>query len=756
MVARPAYRAWSASDRLYDCWVRSRVRTAVRALLTLIALVAAGVATAIAPTPAYAEEPVALVRITLKSITPALPAPSGQVTLAGTATNITSERIFRAQAYFWRNQAPITNREGFDQALESASNEPLGSRVVDGYQNLYDDADPYLNPGETDAFTLTANVADLELSPTDGVYLMGVHVLQNNNPVAIGRARVFVPVVTDPPPGQLRMTSLVTFTSQPALVRTGVLANDHLAREVAPNGRLSKLLTAADADNLSYAVDPALLDDLQTMAGGYSVLDGDGGTVPGTGATDAARWLGGFSALQSRREGYRLLYGSPDLAALIHDGQLSAIRATAAASRRAALTRGLPLLVLPTGGRADEATVVAAGDLNPKAIVLSDRSAAGPGPLLTGPSTAPIISVSSAVSGGGPGPDPRDTAVQLQQRLLAETWIEASNDSDGSARGRVRLITSANQATRAYAEVDAPWLTPGPLSTLLQSRPAVWSEEYSYPNAVRDGELTKSQLSSLRRFNATQRTYTDMLVDGKQAEAAGGAAVARAASGAWRRQDRARQAFLDPQQAAVEALVVDGVQIPQPPRVSTAGQEGVVFPITVRNLIPPGADPDDNAVRVRVVFTSDTEQRLTIKPIELPLVRPGENVTRDAEVTARANGVVPVTAQLQTESGRPVGKPVQLQVRVTQNGTTGWLIALAAGLVLIGSTALRIRTVGKERAREAAAATVEPPSALTSAPPADAPPGVAELTGARTAAIAPLDVNDPPPIPVPPADRGDG
>ena len=64
-------------------------------------------------------------------------------------------------------------------------------------------------------------------------------------------------------------------------------------------------------------------------------------------------------------------------------------------------------------------------------------------------------------------------------------------------------------------------------------------------------------------------------------------------------------------------------------------------------------------------------------------------------------------------------------MQVTQNGTTGWLIALGAGVVLIGSTALRIRTVARE-AREAAAAatadTVLLPSVLTSAPPADVPP----------------------------------
>ena len=60
---------------------------------------------------------------------------------------------------------------------------------------------------------------------------------------------------------------------------------------------------------------------------------------------------------------------------------------------------------------------------------------------------------------------------------------------------------------------------------------------------------------------------------------------------------------------------------------------------------------------------------------------------------------MPVTAQLLTQSGRRVGAPIRLEVQVTQNGTTGWLIALAAGMVLVGSTALRIRTrSAKERA----------------------------------------------------------
>ena len=701
----------------------------IRALLATLT-VTAGMLLAALPTPrpAAADEPVPLVRITITSMKPALPSREQEITLTGTIRNITDDPLPRVQVYFWRNQAPITDREGFDQALDSAANDPLGARVPDAYQNLYSDENPYLPAGETRPFSVTAKVQDLELSPTDGIYLMGVHVLQNNVCCAIGRARVFVPLVSTKPANTVKMTSLVILNSRPSLVRPGVLSDDHLAAEVAPGGRLSHLLTAADVATTSYAVDPALVEELQTMAAGYQVLNGDGATTTGTGGAAARRWLAGFAALQGRRDGYRLLYGSPDLAALVHDGQKSAIRATAAASRRVPATRTLPLLILPTGGRADAATVQAASELNPRAIVLSDRSAAGPAPLLAGPGRAPIVSASAAISGGGPGPDPSDTAVHLQQRLLAETWIEATSSADGATHGRVRLISNPAQTSQAVA--GAAWLQPSSLSALLNSTPASWSQQYRYPSAIREAELTANQLGSLRRFSAAQRTYADLLVDRQAAEESASAAVARAASGGWRKQNRARRTFLSPQQAALDAIIQHGIEIRSQPRVSTIDQQGVVFPITVKNTLPSGPNPDTNAVRLRLVFISRNSDRLTIKPIDIKRIPAEGNSTSNAEVTARANGIVAVTAQLETVSGRKVGQPFLIEVQVTQNGTTGWAIALAAGLVLFGTTALRIRTVSREKAQQAAI-DAEATTVLTSAPPADLPADQAELAGTR-------------------------
>lgn len=692
----------------------------VRALLALLA--ATGVVLALGPPPsARAAEPEALVSITLTSLTPDLPERDGQVTVRGRVENITEQRLFRLQAIFWRDQSPVTSAEGVQQALQSESNVPIGARKTEVYQDLYTPANPYLEPGETATFSLTADVADLQLPPTDGVYLMGVHVLQNGTNVAVGRARTFVPVLQGEPAQKLQLTSLVVLTSRPSLLRRGVLSDDHLADEVRPGGRLAQLLESADSAGVSFAVDPALVEELETMRGGYLVAAGDGSTTTGRGQSDATAWLQRFTGLTRTRDGFALLYGSPDVAALVHDRQTSVLQDAVAAGRRVAATRGLPLLVLPAEGRADEATLLAAEQLDPAAVVLADSSAVGDGPLLDGVGEAPVVRFSSTGSGGGPGPDPRDTPVQVRQRVLTDTWVEASTSSDGSTRGRVRLVTGTNQVQDDDAGVAAPWLSRTTLSELLAGTPATWDGELTYPAEAREAELTPAQLGSQRRLVTSYATYAELLVDPAEATASGQAAVARAASVAWRRQERLRTPYLEQQQTVLDDLLQNQLRISTNPKVSTVAREGVEFPITVQNLLPADEqDPDVNAVRLRLVFVSENRQRLTIRPIEAPLVRAGANLTANAQVTAKANGTVPVRAQLQTLDGTPVGRPRTIDVRVTQNGTTGWAIAATALVLFGGGTALRIKQVGRSRARTDGDA-VAAPSALTSAPPADAP-----------------------------------
>jgi hypothetical protein len=707
----------------------------VRTARVLLAVAVSALCVLIMPPRAVAAEPAALVTITITSLEPALPTRDGEITVAGRVTNISKERLSRLEALFWRNQAPILGRVGLTQALESESNDPLGARYTGAFQDLLTAQKPVLAPNASADFRLRVKVSDLELSPTDGIYLMGVHVLQRGNNVAIGRTRVFVPVLAHKPSSELSMTTVVILNSRPSLVRKGILSDDHLAAEVGENGRLTALLKAANTAKTTFAVDPALIQELQTMSAGYQVLDSEGTTSAGTGQADATRWLEGFDSLQSSHDGYRLLYGSPDIAALVHDGQESVLNDAANANKLVEPTRSLPLLVLPAGGSADAATANAAAALHPDAILLADTSAKGQTPLLAGPDQVPIVTFSKGAQDGGPGPDPRDTAIHLRQRLLAETWIEASAARDDLAHGRVRVISTAAQAVAQAAgsdqEVKAPWLQQRSLTDLLKSKPAQWPQKYRYSSAPRDAQLTIGQLSSLRKFDSSNETYADLLVDSTQARADGSAAVARAASSKWRKHDKSRRAFLGPQQATLDDTLLNKIQIRSSARVQTVARQGVAFPITIKNTLEPvGSGPDAGSVKVKLVFNSENAQRLTIKTIKPTEIRAQDTVTANADVTAKANGIVPVTAQLMTESGRPVGRPFDIEVQVTQNGTTGWAIAIAAGIVLVATSFLRIRRVARERT-EAASGEAGAGSSAGSEGPQDQLPALSSAPAER-------------------------
>lgn len=731
----------------------------MRSLRLLLATLLCATGLVLAPGPvgdqvAHADEPVPLVSIALTAIEPSLPKRDGTVTLSGTVTNVTAEPLFRLRAIFWRNQAPIADRESLDQALASASNVPIGSRVDNvnspkAFQDLYTDADPYLDPDESAPFTVTARVADLNLSPSDGVYLMGVHVLQNDVLTAVGRARVFVPVLDQAPQNTLQLTSVVMLTSRPSLVRAGLFADDHLAEEIGPRGRLRSLLVAARREDMTFAVDPSLIAELKTMKDGYQVLSANGSTVAGGGANDASAWLDQFAELVGDRDGYRLPYGSPDLAALAHTGRTELLERTIAAGRTVTETAALPLLVMPTAGQADADTIKAATSLDPAAILLSDASADGSGPLLQGADSAPIVSFTSTTFGGGPGPDPRETAVHLQQRMLADTWIEAATSAPGATLGQVQVITDATEAAGDDESLKVPWTRRTTLTDLLKSTPSTWDQKLRYTDSMTAAELPGDLLGSVDGLQRAYVTYAELLADNRTAVIAGDAAVARSVSGWWRgRADDAR-AFVGPQRDDLTAILRDGVKLSATPRVTTSGAQGF-FPITVLNQLGAGPEDAGNGIKVRILFTSINSQRLSVAPIE-PGALTSDGVidsqssgTANAAVDAKVNGVVQVRAQMVTESGTRVGRPIDIEVNATRAGTVGWFIAIGAGIVLIGATALRIRQVARERGHDGTSG-------------ADAS---VVLTDDPDAPVAPVTPAAQPPAPTPaphptPADQSD-
>lgn len=676
------------------------VRSLMVLLLALGGLLLPGLA------PARADDETQPVTITLTGMDPALPDRNATITLSGRATNTSGEALSGVQAIFWRDQSPITDGDGFSSALNSAATQPWGARVFDkagAFSDLTTEQRPTIAPGESVDFQVRAKVSDLELPRTSGAYLIGVHVLGRVGRKAnatIGRARLFVPLPPQgtgaPAPTPVDTVTAVVLSSRPAKIGATLFTDDHLTEEMSAGGRLTLLLRAARRDNVSYLVDPALLDELTTMAApaGYQVQQPEGDPKPGQGGAVARRWLEEYDRLNVLN-GYRLPFGTPDLSAISRQQLGNVVPRSIAAGDRVTLSKDLPLIAWGSGGQVAPESLATWEQTQATAILTANAQTSQA--LLRPLGSTPLISYNPRVFDGGPGPDPRTTPIHLRQRLLTESYLASLS---GRSTPSVRVITTAEQAS-ADLSADAPWVRREPLGALLSQSPSEWSNQLSYPASAVGAELTSGQAGKMRDLGSAFAAYADLVVDPSPVDERADASVARAASSWWRGDPAGFDAFVEPQVERARGLLSGPtVSLNVQRSVIMSGQSGS-FPITLTNSL-------NAPVHVTVDFDSDQPQRLSIAPQRNIVIDAGGSVTVNVQPKAAANGPVRVSAQLMTPNGTPLGRRTSLTVEATNFGFVGWIIVIASGIVLLGATTLRIRQVRRERQVDQADRPVEP------------------------------------------------
>jgi hypothetical protein len=672
--------------------------------------------------PAAAQEDAEL-RVELTRLSPTVVGPDSEIVFEGTVTNVSNRPLVRLQASIWRSLTPLTTRDQFDQAAGSEPTDPEGARMYsadtpNAFQDLYTESDPELPPGGSTTFRLSTGAADF-FSPglaQNAVYLTGVHVRENGIST-VGRTRTYLPVRVgadsdlqpDPRPGQstIGTSTLVRLSSPPSMTRQRVFANEDLEESISPGGRLEALLSAAELPDSSYVVDPNLIAELRAMQAGYQVIDKDGGRAAGQGRAAAKAWLDRFTELQTDHDGYQSLYANPDLTSLVHAGRLDLVRAGQRSAETVPETSELPLLVTPADGAADRPTLDAAQQLGADAVLLADTSVDGAGPLLRATGGPTILSYDTEVAAGGPGPEPSDTSVQLRQTSLADSYLDSISGDPERALGRLRLISDADQADGASAST-APWLEPRGVDALLAEDPEPLRSRLTYPEAAAGQELGKKQLNRISRVEENLRTYHDLLVEPGSTGTLIDQLLVRASSASWRGRRGAQNNYLDAQQfllttddgkpVSIDDLA-DGtaIRVEGNEQVTLTGSSGQI-PVTVVNEL-------NVPVRVQLIAESPNRSRLQLENIPADALRPiGAGAKVPAQVAARAgsNGTLPVTLQLATSDGDRIGEPLTIRVNATQAGRIGWIIAVTAGIVLLGGVVLRIRQVAGERGTVAA------------------------------------------------------
>ena len=738
--------------------LRRAVLVLVLAVLLPLALVGLGALTGpaavAAEPPAVGDEPVAVV---LDGMAPRV------VTADGPGELVVTGRVVNRSAVPVRDLGVRLERgaalSGGRAALGALGGDESSQAVRTGFTEIAG----VLGPGQEVPFTLRVPlVGDAARSLAlagPGVHPLLVNAngaLGSGSATRLGAVRLLLPVVGVPGGGPVAAPAIGRATGVSVLYPLAdrprripvvpgaptLLADDDLATSFAPGGRLAGLVDAlgrsapagsAAARSVCLAVDADLLETAEAMSAGYRVRTPDGGSVAGTGANAAGRWLDALRAQARGRCVTALPYADTDLVATAR-GNLTDLTTAAVATgtRRVAELLGVtpvPDTVWPADGVVDERSLADLTGGGTRSLLLDGNALEGglpagalarlpgpPGAAATAVGLDPLAATALAPRAGGrDGGDstsPAGTAGALATQdavgILALRALQDTPDDevppvdvvapplDWAASGAEAgaLLAGVDDLTRLglARPLDLGALLGGvgpttPLPATSPSAPANAVDAIGDTVLTRAGEVRDRQRELLA---ATERDgvgapspsdFVEPLTDG----------VLRSLSAAWRDDPAAQEAAIGGVERQIDELR-SLVRVVQPAGSYSLGSNDAPLLLTVENRLPV-------AVRVEVVLEPTNGLRTGPLPVITVPAFGSRQVQVEVEVT-RA-GQFAVDAQAQTPGGEPLGPSARLLLRSTAYGTiTVWLTASAAVvLVILASVRIARRVRAARRSR---------------------------------------------------------
>ncbi len=709
---------------------------------------------------ARAQVALAVTKITPKTVTA-----TSKIEISGAARNRGDHALDGLTLRLRYSAQPVTSRSQLDQ-LASGQQTALPN-VAPQQQPLAQASRPGVTQGWS--FRTTARQLGLRApAATPGVYPMRVEVLNSAQQVVGGlttfltlmpKQRSFKPVAVGwvlPLADRMHRANDRTFI------------DDDLSKELAPGGRLHKLVDAAATTDapVTWAIDPALLDDVRQMASGAYYVKAPGARkgVRKEKSTVAATWL---TALKNASKGdpyFVLPYGDPDVTALV--------RRKSTRDIGVAFDERNTGLVAEVLGRRPDAHIAwpASGVGGPGTLEqLAKYALKDGGSFLMG---------SSQFENPATGALPNATTALQTQRgtkkaLLYDQTITQMLDEGSRSASRALLSEQRFLAETAMIAAEAPsvprtvvvapdrhWDPADGLAKnlLTYTKAAAWLREVP----LRSVEAAQPQARAFHGYSDDYEKYElgDVHLDQTQAIAKRAAtfqavmtgpvkisyerAVLRLESVAWRTsQGRAKRARKELEDELREDMHRVRVVPPKNRRVLMGGSSGKL-PVLVENRL------NDQSVKVKLVVTSENTAKLQLGGLEpddaVIELGPGERAQRWIPAQAAGNGNFGVHLDLQIPDagGRTYGDGETITVVVTGYGRLALLITgggLAVLFVGVGVRAIRAR---RRRKAEAAgdgstgmgsAGTGEPGSGLPG--PGFPGPGVpaAEYSGPPGAGV---------------------
>ncbi|MFG2329856.1 DUF6049 family protein [Streptomyces sp. NPDC048604] len=710
-------------------WLRRTASLAAAAPL-LAGLLQVPVASAAPATGAVAEkEPSGsrTVDVSLDTMTPSAPLESDTLTISGTVTN-NSRQAVTAATVDLRVGPPLDNRSSIDEAAgrtgyrADSDPAPLGG--------AYTVKIPRLGSGLSTDFTFSVPVAKLGLDDP-GVYQLGVSLTGRTSSQAydrvLGIERTFLPWQPEATTKKTQLTFLwplissarVSAETGPDDQQTPVFENDDLAAELAPGGRLERMVALGKELPVTWVVDPDLLATVDAMTRSYSVKSGTD-TEPGKNQAVAEQWLSSLEKAVAGKKVVALPFADPDLASLAHRGKdVSGSLGQLKPATEVARTTVETILHVtpntdfawPVEGAVDPAIVDVATSAGARKVIARSDSlrddlsytptAARP----IGGGTTAVVADATLSTVFQSDLSRAENSTLAVQRFLAQTLaitLQAPDKARSIVVAPQRMPTAAQAQTMATALRGlAPqrWSQSLDLIAASAVRPDPRAETdvpstSQYPQKLRKRELPVEAFRDMKKTQEELDGFEVILTMPYRVVTPFGNAISRMMSTSWRGQAPAAALYrievLDYLQGLTEQVrLIDKSDL-------TLSGRSATIPVTVQNKLLQGVD---NLV-LRLTSTKPTRLQLNdgAAMAEAPVkIDGGHSQSVKFTAAANANGPVSMTAQLYTEDGKPYGRPMTFTVKVSEITPTVMLV-IAGGVLLLVLAGVRMYSQRKRAA----------------------------------------------------------
>lgn len=558
-------------------------------------------------------------------------------------------------------------------------------------------------PGGNRDFEVIFPLDSLGIDPDQsGVYPVKVDLRSGFTSLAAIRTPVVF--LVREPEEPLRLSWTVVLDHPIAFGPDDVFVSTELETSLASGGRLDSqiqallgLVTQPPQSPVDVAISPILLLQLQQMAGGYRIAEGE--EVRDVPAGEGGSDLAGVAlenlrtiAQASNVRVSALPFSSAELPSLVAGGlsrdltiQLERGRDLVGTVLGVAPTASV---LRPPGAALDEDTLRELEGIGIATLLVGPLSVEPePHPLdFAGPATAdlgdgslraivPDPSVSTLLQSGLPTQDPVRTAQAILGEL-ASIWQEQPSELRGIA-----LVLSEDLAVPpaffgalVRAVAGAPWLTPMHASEFAT---AFAPEQTSALTSPVPRRFSSIYIEELRKARRGVDTFRSMLVEPSTEPASLDTLLLLAESRQYLSNPDGGMAFIaavrDSVGAVFEAVTVDAVDV-----ITLTSRTGSGVPVTVNNTA-------DETLRVNVLLVAPALGGTTSIGLVLP---PGESQSVTFRVDPRSTGSFDGVLSVVAPGGRVLDEE-EITVRSTVYNRIALAITIAAAVVLLALWARR-------------------------------------------------------------------